>query len=69
MSADYQWMLENKFSLMTRCFLPGHWELVMSALTHPAMKLVQGNLLRACFMDFVPIVCGVYIESVNCVHS
>jgi len=34
------------------------WGLVMSALTHPAVRLVQGNG----FMEFVPIVLGMYIR-------
>jgi uncharacterized protein YggT (Ycf19 family) len=70
MSADYQWMLEHNIQLDGQMFSSRTlWELVMSALTHPAMRLVQGNLPRAGFMDFVPIVSGVYIESLNCVHS
>jgi hypothetical protein len=34
----------------------------MSALTHPAVRVVQGNLRRAGFMEFVPLVFGVYIR-------
>jgi len=34
----------------------------MQALTHPAVRLVQGNLPRADFMEFVPIVFGMYIR-------
>ena len=39
------------------------WELVMSALTHPAVRVVQGNLPRAGFcVEFMPVVFGTYIR-------
>jgi uncharacterized protein YggT (Ycf19 family) len=38
------------------------WELVMSVLTHPAARLVQENLPSAGFMEFAPIVFGMYIR-------
>jgi hypothetical protein len=34
----------------------------MSVLTHPAVRLVQENLPRAGFMEFVLIVFGMYIR-------
>ena len=37
------------------------WELVMSALTHPAVRVLQGNLSRAGF-------CGICASSVRYVH-
>jgi hypothetical protein len=33
----------------------------MSALTHPAVRVVQGNLPGAGFVEFVPLVFGMYI--------
>jgi hypothetical protein len=38
------------------------WGPVMSALTHPSVRLVQGNVPRAGFMEFVLIVFGMYIK-------
>jgi len=34
----------------------------MSALTHSTVRVVQGNLSRAGFMEFVPVVFGMYIR-------
>ena len=49
-------------SLMTRCLLPGHCGSWWSALTHPAVRVVQRNLPRAGSMELVPIVFGMYIR-------
>ena len=38
------------------------WELVMAALTHPAVRVVQGNLPRTVFMEFMPVAFGMYIR-------
>jgi hypothetical protein len=38
------------------------WGLVTSALTHPAVRMVQENVPRADFVEFVPIMFGIYIR-------